>query len=56
MAAWVDLLNEINRDQTREKPTDAIQWAADWFQAKLKQEVRLRGSRSGDRHELMCSA
>lgn len=38
--SWTDVLNELNRDVAREQPADAVQFGADWFQARLKREVR----------------
>jgi cAMP-dependent protein kinase regulator len=37
--AWTDILNELNRDISRDQPNDTLQWAADWFQSKLRLEV-----------------
>lgn len=39
--AWTDLLNELNRDVSREQPSDHLQWGADWFQSRLRNEVCL---------------
>lgn len=36
--AWTDLLNQLNKDISQESPKDVLQWGADWFQSKLKQE------------------
>ena len=41
MSTWTEILNDLNRDNARERPTDALQWGADWFQNKLKAEVSL---------------
>lgn len=40
MSSWTDILNELNRDIALDNPTDVLQWGADWFQNKLRQEVR----------------
>ncbi|WVQ78761.1 hypothetical protein IAT38_000852 [Cryptococcus sp. DSM 104549] len=37
-ASWPTILNELNRDVARDQPDDVIQWGADWFQAKLRNE------------------
>ena len=37
--SWTELLNELNREVSREQPKDVVQWAADWFQARLKRDV-----------------
>ncbi|WWD16635.1 hypothetical protein CI109_101065 [Kwoniella shandongensis] len=36
--SWTTILNELNRDVARDQPKDVIQWGADWFQSKLRQE------------------
>nr|ODN98557.1 cAMP-dependent protein kinase regulator [Cryptococcus depauperatus CBS 7855] len=46
-ASWTAILNELNRDVAREQPTDVIQWAADWFHNKLRQEASCRRVFSG---------
>nr|XP_019012155.1 cAMP-dependent protein kinase regulator [Kwoniella pini CBS 10737]OCF50936.1 cAMP-dependent protein kinase regulator [Kwoniella pini CBS 10737] len=35
---WTNILNDLNRDVARDQPKDVIQWGADWFQGKLRQE------------------
>ncbi|WWC60219.1 uncharacterized protein I303_102785 [Kwoniella dejecticola CBS 10117] len=35
---WTNILNDLNRDVARDQPKDVIQWGADWFQSKLRQE------------------
>ncbi|WVQ64799.1 uncharacterized protein L199_002968 [Kwoniella botswanensis] len=37
-ASWSSILNDLNRDVARDQPKDIIQWGADWFQTKLRQE------------------
>ncbi|WRT65593.1 uncharacterized protein IL334_002538 [Kwoniella shivajii] len=37
-ASWTSILNDLNRDVARDQPKDVIQWGADWFQNKLRQE------------------
>jgi len=39
--SWNDLLSDLNRDVSREQPTDLVQWGADWFQARLRKDVSL---------------
>jgi cAMP-dependent protein kinase regulator len=41
-ASWTDVLNELNRDVAKEQPQDVVQFGADWFQARLKKEVKHR--------------
>ncbi|ORY29514.1 cyclic nucleotide-binding-like protein [Naematelia encephala] len=36
--SWTELLNELNRDVSREQPKDVVQWGSDWFQARLKRD------------------
>ncbi|OCF39846.1 cAMP-dependent protein kinase regulator [Kwoniella heveanensis CBS 569] len=36
--SWTSILNDLNRDVARDQPKDVIQWGADWFQNKLRQE------------------
>ncbi|KAK8861453.1 hypothetical protein IAR55_002272 [Kwoniella newhampshirensis] len=36
--SWTTILNELNRDVAKDQPKDVIQWGADWFQSKLRQE------------------
>ncbi|ADV19761.1 cAMP-dependent protein kinase regulator [Cryptococcus gattii E566] len=38
MSSWTDILNELNRDISLDNPTDVLQWGADWFQHRLRQE------------------
>ncbi|AFR92701.1 cAMP-dependent protein kinase regulator [Cryptococcus neoformans C23] len=38
MSSWTDILNDLNRDIALDNPTDVLQWGADWFQHKLRQE------------------
>lgn len=42
--AYSAILNDLNRDVSREQPTDIIQFCADWFQDKLREEVRAQHS------------
>ena len=41
---WTDVLSELNHDCAREAPRDVVQWGADWFQARLKRDVRALAS------------
>lgn len=33
------ILNDLNRDVSRESPKDILQFCADWFQDRLREEV-----------------
>lgn len=43
--SWTDLLNELNKDVAKEQPQDVVQFGADWFQARLKREVRSKATK-----------
>ncbi|ODN97345.1 cAMP-dependent protein kinase regulator [Cryptococcus wingfieldii CBS 7118] len=35
---WTEILNDLNHDHARDQPADALQWGADWFHHRLRQE------------------
>lgn len=38
-AQYQSILNDLNRDVARQQPSDVLQFCADWFQDKLRDEV-----------------
>lgn len=38
-AQYQNILNDLNRDVARQQPSDVIQFCADWFQDKLREEA-----------------
>ncbi|CAK9787138.1 unnamed protein product [Cutaneotrichosporon oleaginosum] len=38
-AQYQNILNDLNRDVARQQPSDILQFCADWFQDKLREEV-----------------
>lgn len=37
---YQSILNDLNRDVARQQPEDVVQFCADWFQDRLRHEVR----------------